>query len=411
MTTARYKWMAMVALVMTLLLAACGPSKGSEPSSAPSSPQASQPSSAASDSPSTAPDSGEEGKEIKIGLVLAETGPASTLGLTEVQTQKLFQKQLDAQGPINGHTIKLLMQDYETDDTKAVIAIDRLISEGVVAVVGATQVSTTAAILPKVIEANLPYLTVAPANAGASENVFVMTPSSRTVGIVVLEWLQKRNITKVAWINATDAFGVEGKPEFEALIEGTDIEIVAHEEFDATATDMTVQLTKIRRANPEAVIVWSRTPGAGVVARNFKTLGFDIPMIQSTAAANKGFLEQVKDNNDNLFVVGSKLSVADQLPDSDQKSRLIAFRDAFKAEFNDEPDLFAAHTQDGLSLVVEAVKAGHTTPEAIANFLRTDLGAYPGITGTFDFAESRATSKTDGLVVMGIENNNWTYSE
>ncbi|RUS45734.1 ABC transporter substrate-binding protein [Cohnella sp. AR92] len=411
MKAAKRKWLAMGMAVAVLIaaLTACGPSKNNSSSSPSSSPSTSA-STEASNSPSASPES-TESKEIKIGLVLAETGPASTLGLSEVQTQKLFQKQLDAQGPINGTKIKLVLQDYETDDTKAVIAVDRLLSEGVVAVVGATQVSTTAAILPKVVDAKLPFLTVAPANSKASDNVFVMTPSSSTVGSVVLEWLQKHNITKVAWINAKDAFGVEGKPAFEELIKGTDIQIVAHEEFDATATDMTVQLTKIKKAKPEVVIVWSRTPGAGVVARNFKTLGFDIPMIQSTAAANKGFLEQVKDDNKNIFVVGSKLSVADKLPDSDQKSRLIAFRDAFKAEFNAEPDLFAAHTNDALSMIVDAVKAGNTTSETISNYLRTSLGQYPGITGTFDFAESRGTAKADGLVVMGIENDAWTYNE
>lgn len=404
------KWLAIVALALMVALAACGPANNQAVTS--SSPSSEAPSNAPSASPENAPSPvAEAGKEIKIGLVLAETGPASTLGLTEVQTQKLFQKQLDAAGPINGNTIKLIMQDYETDDTKAVIAIDRLISEGVVAVVGATQVSTTAAILPKVVEAKLPYLTVAPANANAADSVFVMTPSSETVGKVVLEWLQQQNITKVAWVNAKDAFGVEGLPFFQALIEGTNIEIVAHEEFEATATDMTVQLTKVKRTNPEVVIVWSRTPGAGVVARNFKALGFDIPMIQSTAAANQGFLDQVKDNNANVFVVGSKLSVVDQLPDSDQKQRLLAFRDAFKAEFNSEPDLFAAHTQDALSMIVEAVKAGHTSPEAITKYLQTELGSYPGTTGTFNFAESRGTSKEDGLTVLGIDNNNWKYNE
>ncbi|MED4601205.1 ABC transporter substrate-binding protein [Paenibacillus validus] len=385
--------------VMLLVLAGCGPQG----------PQAGN-NASNSGEPAKSDGSGGDAKEIKIGLVLAETGPASTLGLTEVQTQKLFQKQLDKQGPINGYKIKLVMQDYETDDTKAVIAMDRLISEGVVAVVGATQVSTTAAILPKAISAKLPFLTVAPANSD-KDNVFVMTPSSKTVSVKVVEWLKKKNITKVAWVNAKDAFGVEGLPAFKDLAKENNIEIVAHEEFDATATDMTVQLTNVKKANPEVVVVWSRTPGAGVVARNFKALGFNIPMIQSTASANQGFLDQVKGNNEGLYVVGSRLSIVDQLPDSDQKKRLQAFRDAFKAEFNGEPDLFAAHTYDGLSMIVEAIKAGHTTPENITKFLNKDLGKYPGITGTFDFAQTRLTSQVDGLTVLGIKDNAWKYEE
>lgn len=359
-----------------------------------------------SDGGGSSPDS----EEIKIGLVLAETGPASTLGLSEVQTMKLLQEQLDKEGPIDGKTVKLVLQDYETDDTKAVTAMDRLISDKVVAVAGATQVSTTAAILPKTVEAGLPFVTVAPADT-KNENVFVTTPSSKTVAEVMIDWLNEKKIKKVGWINASDAFGVEGLPFFEELIKDTDIEIVAHEEFDASATDMTVQLTKIKKANPEVVIVWSRTPGAGVVARNFKSLDFDIPMIQSTAAANQGFLDQVKDDNENIFVVGSKISVVDQLPDSDQKERLKAYRDAFQEKYDAIPDLFAAHTHDAISMIVQAIKAGNTEPADITKYLTNEMGEYPGMTGTFNYGEDRSTAQPDGLAILGIENNEWKLSE
>lgn len=403
------KILALMTAVALVFLAGCGPQSG--PASSSETKGNTEPAAATQNAGTTAEKPEEQGKEIKIGLVLAETGPASTLGMTEVQTARLIQKQLDAQGPINGNTIKLIVQDYETDDTKAVVAMDRLLAEGVVAVVGATQVSTTAAILPKAVQARVPLMTVAPANPGDADSVYVMTPSSETVAQLMKEWVEKNNIKRVAWVNAKDAFGVEGKPFFEEMIKGTDIEIVAHEEFDATATDMTVQLTNVRKQNPELVVVWSRTPGAGIVARNFKSLGFEIPMLQSTASANQGFLEQVKDNNSNIYVIGSKLSVVDQMEDSDQKKRLLAFRDAFKAEFNAEPDLFAAHAHDGISMIIEAVKAGYTTAEEIITFLNTELGPYPGITGTYDFSISKLTSQPDGLSVLSIENNYWKYME
>jgi len=378
-------------LILSFVLVGCGPQQSSNEGNGKS-------------------DKGGSSDEIKIGLILAESGPASTLGLSEVQTMKLLQKQLDESGPINGKKVKLVLQDYETDDTKAVTAMDRLISENVVAVIGATQVSTTSAILPKAVNAGLPLVTVAPANT-ENENVFVTAPSSKTQSKVIINWLNENNIKKVAWINASDAFGVEGLPFFEELIKDTDIEIVAHEEFDATATDMTVQLTKIKNAKPEVVIVWSRTPGAGVVARNFKALGFDIPMIQSTAAANQGFLDQVKDDNENIFVAGSKLSVVDQLEDSDQKTRLKEFRDAFQAEYNTIPDLFAAHTHDAISMVVKAIKAGKTTPQEITNYLTKEMGEYPGMTGTFNYSKDRSTPQTDGLTILSIENNQWKYNK
>lgn len=354
---------------------------------------------------------GDSDKEvIKIGAIFAETGPASTLGKTQANYVKLIQKQLDEAGSINGKKIEIIMQDYETDDTKAVIAADKLISEGVVAVVGATQASTSMAILPKISSEGIPLMTVAPVNPEAKD-IYQMAPSNLTNANLIIEFLKENNISKVAWINARDGFGVEGLPSFEKVAKENDIKIVAHEEFDATATDMTVQLTNIRKENPEAVIVWSRTPGAGIVARNFKALGFDIPMIQSSASANKGFLDQVKDNNENIYVIGSKLSVVDQLPNGEQKDRLEKFREDYRAMFNSDPDNFTAHAADGFHLLIEAIKAGNTTSEDIHNYLKTEVNKYSGLTGSFELQSDYVGPYEDGFSVLGIENNEWKYYE
>ncbi|WP_374966937.1 ABC transporter substrate-binding protein [Lysinibacillus sp. RS5] len=381
------KLVAILSLVFLLVVAGCGIENAEETSGGKS----------------------EEGV-IKIGVIVAETGPASTLGSAQAKTVELLQKQLDEAGPIDGKKVQLIKQDYETNDTKAVVAMDKLISEDVVAVVGATQSSTTMAIIPKAIEKKLPLLTIAPIES-ESEYVYSMAQSTTVIAMPIVEYLKKNNIKKVAWVNASDGFGVTGMPAFEALAKENDIEIIAHEEFDATATDMTIQLTKVRKKNPEAIIVWSRTPGAGIIARNFKAMNFDIPMIQSTAAANQGFLEQVKDDNENIMVVGSKLSVIDQLPDSDQKEMLKAFSDAYKKEFNSEPDLFAAHLLDGINVVVNAIKAGNVTSEDIHTYLQNDLGKYLGATGTFDFGVSQASPEPDGISVLSIENNDWKFTE
>ncbi len=346
---------------------------------------------------------------IKIGAIFSETGPASTLGKTQANLVKLLQKQLDEQGGIDGKKVEIIMQDYETDDTKAVVAADKLISEGVVAVVGATQSSTTMAIVPKITGASIPLMTTAPINPD-TKGVFQMAPSNITAGELIKDFLKERNISKVAWINARDGYGVDGLPSFEKVAAENNIEIVAHEEFDANATDMTIQLTNIRKANPEAIIVWSRTPGAGIVARNFKSLGFDIPMIQANAAANQGFLDQVKDDNEEIFIAGSKLSVVDQLPAGPQKDNLMKFRDDYKAMFNSEPDNFTAHAADGFNLIFEAIKAGNTTSEQITQFLQNNVNDYLGLSGSYN-TKAYVGPNEDGFSMLAIENNTWKYNE
>jgi branched-chain amino acid transport system substrate-binding protein len=347
---------------------------------------------------------------IKIGVIVAETGPASTLGKTEANTIKMIQKQLDETGQINGKKIELVMRDYETDDTKAVIAMDKLISDGIVAIIGATQASTTNAILPKAEKANLPLLTLAPINTDI-ENVYNIPPSSATVASKMIDYLVENKISKVAWVNAKDAFGVDGLPHFEPLAKEKNIEIVAHEEFDATASDMTIQLTNVREKNPEAVIVWSRTPGAGIVARNFKALGFEVPMIQSHASANQGFLDQVKSNNENIFVVAGKLNVVTQLEDSEYKSLVEEYVNPYEKEYNEPTDFFGAHSYDAVQLVIKAVEEGNFTSSDINNYLQNELKEYQGISGKFDLTKPIEGPQADGVTVLSIEDGTWKYTE
>lgn len=347
--------------------------------------------------------------EIKIGVILAETGPASTLGEAQVNTVKLLQKEIDERGEIGGKKIKLVKHDYETDDTKAVIAMDKLISDGAVAVIGATQSGASMAILPKALEQKVPLFTLAPISTGG-EYIYGMAHTPEVIAMPIIEYLEENGIQKVGWINASDGFGVTGLPAFETLAKDKGIEVVAHEEFDASATDMTIQLSKIKTKNPEAVIVWSRTPAAGVVARNFQSLGFDIPMIQSTAAANKGFIEQVKGNSKNIHVLGSKMNVVEQLPDSEMKTQLSHFKESYTEMFEGkEPDLFAAHVYDGIQVVLQAIEEGHYSREEIQTYLQSDMGDFLGATGTFNFKNDQMTPDYDGITIMAIEEGDWKY--
>jgi len=76
-------------------------------------------------------------------------------------------------------------------------------------------------------------------------------------------YLQKKGIKKIAVLNATDKFGQEGEEALKALSGKYGVTIVAQEKFEVSDVDMTVQLTKIKAADPQAVICWTIGPPAG----------------------------------------------------------------------------------------------------------------------------------------------------
>ncbi len=100
------------------------------------------------------------------------------------------------------------------------------------------------------------------------------------------------------------------------------IEIVQAESFGAKDTDMTAQLTKIRSAQPQAIICWGTNPGPAVIAKNIQQMNIKIPLYQSHGVASPKFLELAGDAAEGIFLPTGKILVAQQLPDTDpQKSR------------------------------------------------------------------------------------------
>ncbi|ALS21830.1 MULTISPECIES: ABC transporter substrate-binding protein [Paenibacillus] len=346
---------------------------------------------------------------IKIGVIVSETGPASSLGKPEAETARLLKKQIEGQ-LFNGKKVELIISDNETNDTNAVVIAKKMVSQDkVIAIVGGTQTSTSVAISEVAKENKLPLIALAPLSKEVlGEYVFQVTQSNATVLQTIIDYLKSNNITSVAWTNARDAFGQSGLPIFKELAKANHIEIVAVEDFDGAATDMTVQLTKIKPKKPGAVIVWSRPPGAGIIAKNFNQLGFDVPMIQSHAVSNEGFLKQIGAEGEGVLAIGSKMNILDALPDSEQKQLLMKFNDEFQKEYGTSPGPFGGYMYDGIHLVLKAISNGHESPQAIRDYIESGLGKHLGVTGTFEFsADVHDAAAGDGLALLRVAKQGW----
>ena len=87
--------------------------------------------------------------EIKIGVVLGFTGPVETLTPSMAESAELALKEATDSGLLlNGETISIIKADSTcTDPDAAIIATERVISEGAKAIIGAVCPKITKAIL------------------------------------------------------------------------------------------------------------------------------------------------------------------------------------------------------------------------------------------------------------------------
>jgi len=332
----------------------------------------------------------------KIGAIFSITGPGSSLGIPERDTALMLEGELNAKGGVKGpdgkmHPVKIVIYDDASDETKAVLAAKKLIDEDkVTAIIGTTLSGTSLAILDTVQKAEVPLVSCAAAikivEPVAERKWVFKTPQSDylIVGVLV-DHLKAKGIAKVAWLNVDYAFGQLGWIEFEKAAQKAGLQIAANEKFGQKDVDMTAQLTRVKAANPSAVIVWSIPPSASIATKNYADLGIKAPLLQSHGVGNRMYIQLAGAAANGVVFPAGKLLVAEHLSDNDvQKAVLLAYAKDFEAKYGPR-NTFGGHAWDAVKLVVGAMEKAGTDRAKVRAAIETTRN-FVGITGVFDFS-------------------------
>ncbi len=352
----------------------------------------------------------------KIGGIFAITGPSSFLGDPEKKSMEMIIDELNAKGGIDGHPLQAVIYDTEGDPTKTVLATNKLISnDKVLAIVGPSLTPTTLAIVPLVEKEKIPLISCA---AGIKITdpikpwVFKTAQSDLLAVAAIYQHMQKQNIKKVGIITVETAFGESGKEQLEAQAAKFGIELVQKETFGAKDTDMTAQLTKIRSAQPQAIICWGTNPGPAVIAKNVQQMNIKIPLYQSHGVASPKFVELAGDAAEGILLPTGKILVAQQLPDKDpQKAVLLNYIEQFEKRFQMPVSGFGGYAYDAIRMLAAALPGTDGNKEKLRGHLE-QLKGLVGISGVFNFSPTDHNGLgPDAFVMVKIEKGGWKLLE
>ncbi len=288
-----------------------------------------------------------QGEPVKIGAIFSVTGPASPLGEPEKNAVEMLVVQVNEAGGVLGRPLEVIIKDDGSMPDGAVKAANDLIEQGVVAIIGPSRTPTTMPLKEICQEAGVPLISCAAGKTitdPVASYVFAV-PQTNTLAVAkCFEYLDKQGIDKVASIYVANAFGEDGQNNIEAIAADKGVEIVATETFGGDDTVMETQLTKIKAAGPDALICWGTNPGPALVTKQAKTIGLDVPILQSHGVANMQYIEQAGEAANGVQLPAGRLIVWDQLPDDDSfKGLLEEFADAYQAKYGQAPNTFAGH--------------------------------------------------------------------
>ena len=327
------------------------------------------------------PDKAPAQDKIRIGAVLAVTGPASFLGDPEAKTLKMLAGQINAKGGVLGKQLEIIIYDSGGDAAKAKQFATRLIEDDkVIAQVGGSTTGDTMAMCPVFGDAKVPFISL----AGAVIIIDPVKPfcfktphTDKMACEKIFSHMKAQAITKVGMISGQDAFGKSMQDQCLKVAGNYGIDVVADETYGPRDTDMTPQLTKIKaKAGVQAVLNPGFGQGPAIVTRNYKQLGFTVPLYQSHGVASKGFIDAAGDAAEGVRLPAAALLIADKLPDSDpQKAVVVRYTKDFVDYAKEPVSTFGGHAYDGLNILVEAIKrAGSLDGEKIRDEIRKTKG-------------------------------------
>ena len=361
---------------------------------------------------------------IKIGAFFALSGPAAPIGTPTKLVAEMAVDQINKSGGINGRPIELIIGDTESDPAKAAtIAKKFIFADKVAAIIGPTTTGEGMQVKKIVEEAGIPTFMCVGGDPvimgdkfGPFTYVFKSPQRSSTAVTRLYTYLKEKKLTKLGLLYASDPFGKDGAVWLEKLAPDYGITFVAKESFGPKDTDMTAQLTKIKNADPQAIICWTIGPAGAIVAKNKAQLGIKVPLFQCHGQPGPEYIKLAGKASEGDLMPATKLMAAAQLPDSDPQKKVIEnfihlYNDVYHLDKQFPINTHSGYAWDAITIVADAMKKAGTDPKALRTAIENTKG-YVGVSGIYNLSATDHNGLgPDSMVIIQVKDGKFELAK
>lgn len=353
-----------------------------------------------------------EVKTVKIGLMAPiERSQETYIGSPMYQATQLAIDEANQEGGYKGKPFELVVRN----DTGLWGASANEIAffsyqDSVWAVVGSVDGANTHIAIRVALKTEMPMMNVADTDPTLVETripwIFRNIADDRQMAYtIVYHVLKDHDFKKVAILRANNRYGRFGVGEFRAgsvrLGRPTPIEINYEVAYDKVNPDLTVQLERLRKVNPDAVVLWADLEAGAYIVKQIRNAGFTMPIYASDRIVGKRFLELAGPAAEGV------VATYPYDPEADNPE-LKRFREVFAARFGTEPGVYAAHAYDGTRMVIQAIRQAGLNRYRIRDAL-AEMKLYHGVTG--EIVMDDAYSDRGPVIMATVKGGRWVYNE
>ena len=356
---------------------------------------------------------------IKIGQVAALSGPSAQSGEAMTRGLQIAIDEINEKGGLlKGRKLQLIQRDDESNPPKGLIAARELIfKEKVVAFFGGLDTPVSLAIVPVANREAVPFIGIWAAGTNITQNgakpnfVFRVSAVDALVDVRLLKHAEKLGSKKAGLILINNPWGESNEKGLKAAAEANkSVAIVGIEKFENNDVDLVPQLTRLKQAGADALIlVGNAAPGAQVM-KSRERMGWKVPVVSHWGISGGRFPELAGASAGDAQFVQTHSFFGEQ---NAAGKRLIAALAKKYPEIKGPADIFSpvgtANAYDAMHLLAMAIeKAGATDGNAVREALE-NLGTYEGLIKTykqpFTAANHDALGPDDYVMVRYVGND------
>ncbi len=179
--------------------------------------------------------------------------------------------------------------------------------------------------------------------------------------------------------------------------------VAIEEAYLAKDTDFKATLTKIKAANVDVVFVPGYYQEVGMIAKQAREIGLTMPLLGGDGwdSAKLPEIAGAQALNNTFF--------ANHYSPDDNSPAIKTFVDAYKAEYKETPDAFAALAYDATMMVIESIKRANGVDTVKIKDELAKTKDYNAVSGLITLNETHDAVKS--AVIIEMKDGKQTFKE
>ena len=292
---------------------------------------------------------------VKVGAAFSMTGAAAVYGASQKKGVELAVEEINKSGALKNVKLEVLVEDDGSTKEQGINVYQRFINRDRVAVIlGPTLSNTATAADPIAQMAKVPVIAISNTAAKGITDIGDYIWRISLTEAQVIPGAMKKAHQKLGFKTAAvlygndDVFTKAGYDVMKRSLDELKVKIAGTQTFAKSDRDFTPQLTELKNANPDILVVSALADNASAIVSQARQLGYKGPIMGGNGFNSPAFIKNAGPAAEGVLV-GTAWDSSSQSPENQK------FIQAMQKK-GDNPDQFGAQAYSAVYVLAEAIK-------------------------------------------------------